>query len=395
MRARGALEIARHDLLDLRRQRGVWLGLLLIPFVTISFLLLLPGVLAEQEASNRARAVHRVVVEGSAEDVDALRDALPEDRFRVEASADARAAVGGSAADVGVVPDGSVAAALAAEDGQVRGDVVVLGSRTRSRTAAGALLSSLEAYGLTVTDARLAARDLAPSTVRPVVIEPVDLTSTPRGRRLHLATLLPLMVLLPVASTVGVAAQRISGSKDQRVFEPLLVLPFTRAQLLFGKALSSAAIGSITVLAVGLPLLAGRVLPIGSGGRTVHLPAGEVLAVMGLAAVLLVVLVSLGLAVGAASRTSAELGSVLQMATLPLFLLGSLLQFRSGIVTTVPLLLAPFFGVLLCVRDVAIGALTGGQLAVAVGATVGWSAALLVVAARLLQSERSVLRSTT
>ena len=392
---RGALEIARHDLLDLRRQRGVWVGLLLIPFVTICFLLLLPGVLAEQEAGNRARAVHRVVVEGSAADVEALGAALPSSRFRLSAVDDARDVVGRADADVGLVPAGPVAAALDDGSGQLTGEVVVLGSRTRSRTAAQALLGAMESYGLELTDERLADRGLSPAAVRPVVVEGVDLSETPRGRRLSLATLLPLMVLLPVASTVGVAAQRISGSKDQRVFEPLLVLPFTRWQLLLGKALSAAAIGSITVLAVGLPLLAGRVLPIGSGGRTVHLPTGEVLAVMGLAALLLVVLVCLGIAVGAASRTSAELGSVLQIATLPLFLLGSLLQFRSGIVTTVPLLVAPFFGVLLCVRDVAVGSLTSGHLAVAVAATAAWSIGLLVVAARLLQSERSVLRTTT
>ena len=50
-RLRAIVDIARHDVLDLRRQRGVWLGLLLIPFVTISFLLLLPGVLADREQS--------------------------------------------------------------------------------------------------------------------------------------------------------------------------------------------------------------------------------------------------------------------------------------------------------------------------------------------------------
>ena len=83
------------------------------------------------------------------------------------------------------------------------------------------------------------------------------------------------------------------------------------------------------------------------------------------------------------------------MATLPLFLLGSLLQFRSGIVTTYPLLALPFFGILLSVRDVAIGALTASHVAAAVAATAVWGAVLLAVAARLLRSERSVLRTTS
>lgn len=395
VRLRSVAVVARHDLLDLRRQRGVWLGLLLIPFVTISFLLLLPGVLSEQEESRLARSVHRVAVEGGGRDVEALAAALPPDRFQLEAVDDARSAVTGREADVGLVPDGPVAPALAAEDGQVAADLLVLTGRSRSRAAAGAVASALQSFGLSVTDDRLAARDLGPAIVRPIVADPVDLSGTSRGRRLTLATLLPLIVLLPVASTVGVAAQRISGSKDQRVFEPLLVLPFHRVELLVGKALSAVAIGSLTVGAVGLPLLAGRYIPLGAGGRSVDLPVPEVVGVMGLAGVLLVLLVCLGVAVGAASRTSAELGSVLQMTTLPLFLLGSLLQFRSGIVTTPELLVLPFFGLLLCVRDVAIGALTPVHLAIAVVATAVWAVVFVAVARRLLESERSVVRAST
>jgi ABC-type Na+ efflux pump permease subunit len=211
---------------------------------------------------------------------------------------------------------------------------------------------------------------------------------------LALATLLPLLVLLPVAGTVGVAAQRISGSKDQRAFEPLLVLPFTRRELLVGKALGALAIGSVTLVAVGAPLFLGRFVPVGSGGRSISLPLGELVAVIGIGAVLLVLLVLLGVAVGAASRTSAELGSVLQMATLPIFLLGSFLQFRSGIVTTPPLLVLPFFGPLLCLRDVALGTLTMPHLMLAIAATAGWGGLCIAAGVRFLDSERSVLRST-
>lgn len=393
-RLRAVRDVARHDMLDLRRQRGVWAGLLLIPFVTISFLLLLPGVLAEREEATQATRVHRVAVAGSADDLAVLAEALPATRFRLVHVADARAAVTRQSADVGFVAETSLAEALASERGQVEAELLVLGGRSRSRAAAGAVAAALDAHGLVVTDRRLEARDVDPDLVRPLTFETIDLTETGRGRRLALAALLPLMVLLPVASTVGVAAQRISGSKDQRVFEPLLVLPFSRLELLFGKALSAATIGAITVGAVGLPLLAGRFVPVGAGGRTVDLPVPEVIGVMSIAGVLLVLLVCLGVAVGAASRTSAELGSVLQMATLPLFLLGSLLQFRSGIDTTTGLLVLPFFGLLLCVRDVAVGALTAPHLVAAVSATAGWSALLVAGAARLLQNERSVLRSS-
>jgi ABC-type Na+ efflux pump permease subunit len=394
-RSRQVLDVARHDLLDLRRQRGVWLGLLLIPFVTVSFLLLLPGVLADREQSGESRAVYDVVVQGDADLVRALAaEALPAERFRVVGGDDARRAVTRGEADAGLVSKDDDPAAATGDSEQLTAELVLLSARGRSRNAAAAVAGALDRHGLVLTDARLAERGLPPSAARPLVVDTVDLATTSRGQRLSLAALLPLMVLLPVAGSVGVAAQRISGSKDQRVFEPLLVLPLTRRELLAGKAISAYAIGSVTVLTVGVPLLLGRFVPVGASGRSVDLPAPEVLGVVALAALLLVLLVSLGTAVGSASRTSAELGSVLQMATLPIFLLGSLLQFRSGIVTTYPLASLPFFGVLLCVRDVAVGTLTVGHTAAAVAATVGWSVVLLLVAARLLESERSVLRST-
>ena len=396
MRLRTILAIGRQDLLDLRRQRGVWMGLVLIPFVTVCFLLLLPGALAQREAQNQARAVYRVAVQAPNEAaLTALRDGLPASRFRVQPSEDARRLVSSSEADVGLVVETTdVAAALAGDDDQVTGEVVVLAGRSRSRAALGALGPALEAFSIEITERRLAARDLPVSTVHPFAVETVDLSGTPRGRRLNLATLLPLLVLLPIAGTVGVAAQRISGSKDQRVFEPLLVLPFTRQELLLGKAYGSLAIGSVTLIAVGVPLFLGRFVPVGAGGRSISLPLRELLVVVGIGAALLLLLVVLGVTVGAASRTSAELGSALQMVTLPIFLLGSFLQFRSGIVTTPQLLVLPFFGPLLCLRDVALGTLTVAHAAIAVLATGAWSALCVAGGVRLLESERSVLRST-
>jgi ABC-type Na+ efflux pump permease subunit len=394
MRSRAVRAVAAHDLLDLRRQRGVWVGLLVIPFVTISFLLLLPGVLAEREQQHQASAVYRIAVEPASE-VAALQGALPAARFRVVGSTDARRDVSSSRADAGVrLAAAGVATALAGDEEQVTGDLFVLAGRARSRGAVGAVVPALERAGLAVTDRRLATHGLRPATVRPFTVVSVDLSQTPRGRRLNLATLLPLLVLLPLAGAVGVAAQRISGSKDQRVFEPLLVLPFTRRELLVGKAVSSLTIGSITLLAVAVPLVAGRFVPIGSRGQLVSLPLSELAAVVGIGALLLFLLVLLGSAVGAAARTSAELSSVLQLVTLPIFLLGSFLQFRSGIETTTSLLVVPFLGPLLCVRDVAIGTLTPVHLATASAATAAWGAACVLVGVRLLESERSVLRST-
>ncbi len=396
MKLRPVVAVARHDLLDLRRQRGVWFGLLLIPFVTVSFLLLLPGVLSQREQTSQAKATYRVSVQlvpGVAAPALLSALALP-DRLRPTTSTSARKDVVAGKGDVGLLLEGDPTTLLTAGE-PVAGEVFVLSSRSRSRAAFGALAQAFEETGLRITDERLAGRDLAPATARPLVVRQVDLSDTTRGRRLSLASLLPLLVLLPAAGTVGVSAQRISGSKDQRVFEPLLLLPYSRVELLAGKALSSWTIGTISLAAVGLPLLLGRAIPVGAAGRTVSLPFGEVLAVVAIGALLLTLLIAVGTAVGAASRTSAELGSVLQMATLPIFLMGSFLQFRSGIVTQPALLVLPFFGVLLCIRDVAIAALQPIHLGLAVAATATWTTLAMTVAARIVQSEKSVIRSSS
>lgn len=396
MRRRHVLDVARHDLLDLRRQRGVWSGLLLIPFVTVSFLLLLPGVLAQREQANEARATYRVAVQTAArgEAAQVIETLALPARFELTPSEDASADVTTAEADVGIRFDPGVLARLQREE-PVAGTAVVLSSRSKSRVALGELASALDVLGLRLVERRLEQRDVPAAAARPFTVEDVDLSATARGRRLALATLLPLLVLLPLSGTVGVAAQRISGSKDQRVFEPLLVLPFTRAELLAGKALSAYTIGVISLAAMAAPLLLGRTIPLGAAGRSVHLPFADIGVLLGIGIVLLALLVALGVAVGAASRTSAELGSVLQMATLPLFLMGSVLQFRSSIPTTPLLLALPFFGSLLCIRDAGIGALAAGDLALAVAATVGWGVLALGVASRFLRSERSVMRSTS
>jgi ABC-type Na+ efflux pump permease subunit len=390
MRPRVVGLVAKHDLVDLRRQRGVWVTLLLLPFVNVTFLLLLPGFLTQREQASLDQTTYRVAVQAAtADDLAVVGRALREaagSRFALVPTDDARQIVLDKRADVGLQVEQA--------NGQLRGDAFLLSTRTRSRSAYGAAAAAFEAFGIRIATEGLAAEGLPPAAALPLKVEPVDLTASGRGQRLALATILPLVVLLPLTGAVGIAAQRVSGSKDQRVFEPLLVLPFSRREVLVGKAVSGLALGSITLPAVAGPLLLGRVLPISRAGTSIALPFAETMGVVGVAVGLLVLLVSLGVMIGAAARTSAELGSVLQIATLPVFLLGLFLQFRSGIESRPGLLVLPFFGPLLVVRDLTVGALTVAHALTTAAATTAWAALLLWLGSRFVESERSVLRST-
>ncbi|HEX7166718.1 MAG TPA: ABC transporter permease subunit [Acidimicrobiales bacterium] len=386
--------VARHDLLDLARQRGTWLSLLMFPVINVSLLVLVPGFLSEREQNQQDTVRYVVAAEGETADVASLRPLLEGARFTVQESEDATAAVKSRDAHVGLVLEPGAAAALEGE-GQAKAKVIALSTRRSANLAFGRLVGVLDALRTSVARERIDDRNLPARVARPLDVTPVDLADTRRGAQLQFSLLLPLLMLLPLTGAVAIAAQRISGGKDQRVIEPLLVLPVSRTTVLAGKAVSGLVLGAVTLPAVVLPLFIGRVFPVGGSGRTVALGIDTIAAVTAIAVLLLAFLVALGSFAGAASRTSTEMASMLPFVTMPVILLAVSLQFFAGVRTTIAFALLPAVGPALLVRDVGAGIVAGVPAVVVALATIAWTVVLLVLAGRFLERERSVLRPTT
>lgn len=401
-RVRAVLAIAALDLRDLLRERGTWFLLAMFPVLNVVLIVAVPGVLSQREHEQRTQTTFTVAVDGSPSSVTTLRELLEPARLRVVRSADPEKAVKAKEVHAGVVvPDGAELPRAIGSDGsngsdggEVRLRVVALSSRSASRSAVGRVVATIEAYRTQLAVDGVAARGLPPRVARPIVIEPVDLSTTEQGARLTLSNGLPVLMLLPLASAVTMAGQRVSGGKDQRVMEPLLVLPVPRSIVLLGKALSGFAVGVIILPAVALPLLAGRFVPMAEAGRTVSLPLDTLAGVMLVAAVVLVFLVALGACLGAASRTTAEMGALIPFVTIPIMLLAFALNFIP-LRTTVWLALAPVLGPTLVARDVVAGRVGADDVVAAVVSSVLCAIVLVVVSARLLERERSVLRPTS
>ena len=204
----------------------------------------------------------------------------------------------------------------------------------------------------------------------------------------------PLLLLIPLTASVGLAGQRVSGTKDQRVIEPLLLLPLPRWVVMLGKALAGYAISSVLLPAFGLPLLVGRFVPVGDGGQRVALPLLTVLAVVGIGIVLIGFLVALGVCVGSAAGTSSEMGSLLPFFSMPVYLLGITMNFLH-LQSQLALLLMPVLGPTLVARDIVTGTGSAADAVIASIATVAGAAALLALASRFLHRERAVLRAST
>lgn len=393
IRLRRVALIAGQDLLDLGRQRGTWLSLLMLPVINVVLIVLLPGFLTEREQSRQETAVFVVAAEGDTDARRYLERTILGRRFRVEPAEDAAAEVRSRQADVGVVLEPTARRALEG-DASTTIRVVALSTRRQSNVAFAQVLDALEKFNAEAAEGRAKRAGLPRRAVQPFAVDSTDIADSYRGARLELSRILPLLVLLPLTGAVGLAAQRISGSKDRRVIEPLLVLPIGRVEVLAGKAISGLALGAVMIPAVIVPLLVGRVAPVGGAGRTVALPAMTLLGIGVVATALLALLVAIGALAGSAARTSTELSSLLPFATFPMMLLALSLRFFPDVHAEGPLAAVPVLGPALLTRDIAAGTARPSAAIIVVATTLAWALAVLVPASRFLERDRSVLRST-
>ena len=385
--------IAWQDLLDLGRQRGTWVSLLMFPVINVLLIVVVPGFLSEREQAKQDTERYRVAIEAVPDDSGLLRDELIEANFDVIAVPDARRAVRTRVAHVGLRLDAGAREAFEGTD-QAQARVIALTTRRASNLAFGRLIEVLETVRIDQAATRALAAGLPKGAVRPITVEQVDLADSAAGARLELSHTLPFLALLPLTAAVGISAQRISGAKDLRIIEPLLLLPVRRFEVLAGKALAGFALGAVILPAVVVPLVASRFLPAGGAGRTVALGVETIAAITGVAALLLVVLVSIGAFAGAVARTSTELSSALPFVTLPLVLLAMALQFFTGVRATATTAFVPVLGPALLLRDAGAGVAASSAAALTVVATAVWAVVLLALATRFLERERTVLRAT-
>lgn len=387
--------IARHDLVDISRQRGTWFSLLVFPMLNVLLILVVPGLLTQREQAQQDTARYEVGIEATnTEDAVLVEQLLRGAAVTTERVDDAREAVGDRVVNVAVVVSPGAAEAFAG-NGSAGFRLVALTTRNSSSRAFARVLEQLETRRVEQARRRAVQAGLPESAVQPLAFETLDVADSGRGAQLTLAGTLPLLVLLPLTSTIGIAAQRISGTRDTRVVEPLLVLPLAHHEVLAGKALSSLVLSLVAVPATTLPLLLARFVPVVGAGRSIDVGVGTVLAVAATAVVVLVVLVALGVYVGAAARTSTELSALLPYVTFPIVLLALTLQFFGQLSATPVLSLVPVLGATLLVRDVAGGVADPLSVGIVLCSHTIATVVLLALAGRTFGGAKSVLRPTS
>jgi sodium transport system permease protein len=127
-------------------------------------------------------------------------------------------------------------------------ELVVDTSSTKSASDADRARRLLDAYGRQLAVLRLSARGIDPQIIRPVAVHTLDI-ATPAGRA---ALLLGMLTYFCFTSMlVGgfyLAIDTTAGERERGSLEPLLTLPVSRASLILGKILATAAFMAVSLL---------------------------------------------------------------------------------------------------------------------------------------------------
>lgn len=130
-------------------------------------------------------------------------------------------------------------------------------------------LRALRSYSQELAAVRLVARGVSPMVVRPLNIDVVDV-STPSGRSALLLGMLSYFFLFALLTGgMNLAIDTTAGERERGSLEPLLCLPVTRDQLIFGKIFAACL---FMALSLSLSLVAFHVtlqfLPLEKLGMT-------------------------------------------------------------------------------------------------------------------------------
>ncbi|MEM7281336.1 MAG: ABC transporter permease [Pseudomonadota bacterium] len=124
-------------------------------------------------------------------------------------------------------------------------------SNRNASKSQGRIRSLINGYNRKIGLLRLQVRGINPSVVNPIVIEDVDL-STPVGRSLILLGMVTYFLFF--ATLMGgmyLAIDATAGERERGSLEPLLTLPVSRANIMFGK-LSATCVFMMMSLALTL-----------------------------------------------------------------------------------------------------------------------------------------------
>ncbi|HVV38317.1 MAG TPA: ABC transporter permease subunit [Acidimicrobiales bacterium] len=364
-----AWQVGRFDLREYFRQR-IALGVILQPLFFLAAVVVLPGILANNQ-SNAAQRAPIVAVEGPAAPAASFVADLRQHHIRARLSPHARADTQAARCDLGVA---------VGTDGDVR--FFVANTRDKSRNAYGAVQAAL---GRSLAE-RAGVADGGIRTTRQAI------DKIPHGQQLNFSRLLPFYFVVQLLGVVGIAAGQFASTSSKRGLEPLLVLPLRRGEIAVGKAIFAAGAGLVALGALLAPLAVIATTHVSIAGIRPSLPAATFASLVAGSLCMLPFFGALGVLAGTSARTPGEAGAISALASIAPMLIALTLTFVvKGAVASWALFI-PVVGQQTILSEAVRHTASAGDWALVLVASAFWAVVVLWPTGRLLRRDRMVIR---
>jgi sodium transport system permease protein len=121
-------------------------------------------------------------------------------------------------------------------------------ANTQAERDARRVRTALHSYSQELAGIRLVARGISPTVLRPINVDEVDV-STPSGRSAMLLGMMSYFFIFALLmGGMYLAIDTTAGERERGSLEPLLSLPVTRDQLMFGKIAATCLFMAVSLL---------------------------------------------------------------------------------------------------------------------------------------------------
>jgi sodium transport system permease protein len=261
-------------------------------------------------------------------------------------------------------------------------------SRGFERRGVGRVRALVANYGIEIAQLRFLARGIDPTSVLPISIQEIDV-STPSGRSVLILNMMTYLVLLSMLfGGLYLAIDATAGERERGSLEVLLTSPVPRQHLIYGKIGAAASYMLISlVLTVAMFAVAMSFVGLEKLGIAANLGPAAAAQIMACCAPLILFGSAYLTIISAFAKTYREAQTYLQLVitipTMPLIFAGML-----GLQPKLGLMFVPFLSQHLLMTSVLRAEeIDQLHLAVSVGSTVVYGVILTLIAGRLYQRE--------
>jgi len=263
--------VFRKEFTDILRDSKTWISTFVIPLLVFPFVVFLLSSSLEQ-VERQAREHIPLAVIGEEQDGRVAQALAAEPGVELRTVDDPLAAVrSGQVRAVVQVPEDFAERLSRGETADL--DVWYDVSDQKSLYAQELIARVVERLEQEETARRLEAAGLPPETVQPFKVNMTSVTTEERQAGSMLASIVPLMLLLAVASGgIPAATDLVAGERERGTLEPLICTPVSAGSILTAKLLAVMMMGGISAIASAISMsVAVRFLPMQGENTSLHL----------------------------------------------------------------------------------------------------------------------------